>query len=310
MPDKATRRDFLKTAAVGAAVASLAEQVLAQTTPAGRHRPARRASSAAPAQRVSILCLGGWHIGSVKDDAEAIRIMHAAIDEGITFFDNAWDYHDGRSEELMGKALAEGGRRQKVFLMTKNCARDDDGHAAAPGRQPAPAADRPHRPVAVPRDQLRQRPGLDRSRRAACARRWRPRRRARSASSASPATSIPHIHLKMLAKPHDWDTAQMPVNVWTRTTAASRREVVPEACGRNVGVIGMKSFGGSHPPAGSIDGAGLHRRECYRYALSQPVAVAGRGHRRRLEHLEAGHRARARVQAAERRREGAAASRA
>ena len=58
------------------------------------------------AERVSILCLGGWHIGSVKDQTEAIRIMHAAIDEGLTFFDNAWDYHDGGSEEIMGKALA------------------------------------------------------------------------------------------------------------------------------------------------------------------------------------------------------------
>ena len=77
-------------------------------------------------QRVSILCLGGWHIGSIEDDAEAIRIMHAAIDEGMTFFDNGWDYHDGGSEEVMGRALADG-RRDKVFLMTKNCERDYEG---------------------------------------------------------------------------------------------------------------------------------------------------------------------------------------
>ena len=76
---------------------------------------------------MSILGLGGWHIGYVKDDNEAIRIMHAAIDEGLTFFDNAWDYHDGRSEELMGKALAMDGRRKRVFLMTKNCERDYAG---------------------------------------------------------------------------------------------------------------------------------------------------------------------------------------
>src|SRR5256885_9554722 len=74
---------------------------------------------------VSIICLGGWHIGQPAiGDAEAERIMHAAIDHGITFFDNAWDYHDGRSEEIMGKALATGGRRQKIFLMSKNCGRD------------------------------------------------------------------------------------------------------------------------------------------------------------------------------------------
>ena len=63
---------------------------------------------------VSILCLGGWHIGSVKDKDEAVKIMHAAIDEGMTFFDNCWDYHDGGSEEIMGKALAaDGGKWRK-----------------------------------------------------------------------------------------------------------------------------------------------------------------------------------------------------
>lgn len=51
-----------------------------------------------------MICLGGWHIGDVKDKKEAVKIMHAAIDEGLTFFDNAWDYHDGGSEEIMGEA--------------------------------------------------------------------------------------------------------------------------------------------------------------------------------------------------------------
>lgn len=68
-----------------------------------------------------MLALGGAHIGRVgqKDRAEAIRMMHAAIDGGLTFFDNAWDYHTGWGEEMMGLGL-DGGWRQKVFLMTKN----------------------------------------------------------------------------------------------------------------------------------------------------------------------------------------------
>src|SRR5438105_15519963 len=74
--------------------------------------------------RVSILALGGWHIGAVKDKAEAVRMMHTAIDEGLNIFDNAWDYHDGGSEEVMGQALAAPGKRDQVFLMTKNCGRD------------------------------------------------------------------------------------------------------------------------------------------------------------------------------------------
>ena len=118
----ASRRKFLQGSATAASAAALAKQVLAQTSAAtATGLPTRVLGRTG--QRVSILCLGGWHIGSVKDDNEAVRIMHAAIDEGLTFFDNAWDYHDGHSEEVMGKALV-GGKRQKVFLMTKNCERD------------------------------------------------------------------------------------------------------------------------------------------------------------------------------------------
>jgi aryl-alcohol dehydrogenase-like predicted oxidoreductase len=123
MPE--SRRKFLQGGAQVVSVAALAKEVLAQTSTAtATGLPTRVLGRTG--QRVSILCLGGWHIGSVKDDNEAIRIMHAAIDEGLTFFDNAWDYHDGHSEEVMGKALV-GGKRQKVFLMTKNCERDYAG---------------------------------------------------------------------------------------------------------------------------------------------------------------------------------------
>jgi uncharacterized protein len=124
--DTTTRRDFLKQAAAGAALATLAEEVLAQTSGASATGLPTRVLGRT-GQRVSILCIGGWHMGTLKDDAEAIRLLQTALDEGITFFDNSWDYHDGRSEELMGRALAEGGRREKVFLMTKNCERDYDG---------------------------------------------------------------------------------------------------------------------------------------------------------------------------------------
>jgi len=61
------------------------------------------------------------------DERESIRIMHAAIDLGVDFFDNAWEYHDGYAEEAMGRALAIDGKRKQVFLMTKNCERDYDG---------------------------------------------------------------------------------------------------------------------------------------------------------------------------------------
>ncbi len=77
---------------------------------------------------VSILALGGWHIGVPKTEREATRLVHAAIDGGITFMDNAWDYNEGVSETRMGKALV--GRRDKVFLMTKACPHGRDARTA------------------------------------------------------------------------------------------------------------------------------------------------------------------------------------
>ena len=78
--------------------------------------------------QVSALCFGGAHWGRIQDDAEAIRLLHAAIDAGVNFFDNAWEYNGGRSEELMGKALQ--GKRQQVVLMTKVCSHGRDKKVA------------------------------------------------------------------------------------------------------------------------------------------------------------------------------------
>src|SRR5262245_11359526 len=68
---------------------------------------------------VSILGVGGYHLGSMKSRREAVWIVQAAVDAGLTFLDNAWEYHEGRSEEIMGAALR--GRRHAAFLMTKVC---------------------------------------------------------------------------------------------------------------------------------------------------------------------------------------------
>jgi len=70
-------------------------------------------------ERVSILGLGGYHLGTMPSLQAATALVHEAIDAGVNFFDNAWEYHDGRSEEWLGAALQ--GRRDKVFLMTKVC---------------------------------------------------------------------------------------------------------------------------------------------------------------------------------------------
>src|SRR5512138_1158085 len=113
-----SRRDFLAGAAAAAAVSAQA-----QTSSTGiPTRPLGRTGV-----RVSMLGLGGHHQARPKDENESFRMVHTAIDAGITFMDNEWDYHDGRAEEVMGKALAMDGYRKKVFLMTKVCDRDYAG---------------------------------------------------------------------------------------------------------------------------------------------------------------------------------------
>jgi aryl-alcohol dehydrogenase-like predicted oxidoreductase len=260
-----TRREFLATATAALAVGALAERVLAQQSSASATGLPTRVLGRT-GQRVSIVCLGGWHLGSIKDDAEAIRLVHTALDEGLTFMDNCWDYHDGHAEEVMGRALE--GRREKAFVMTKNCERDYAGsmrcledslrrlrtdhldlwqfHEMVYDNDP---------------DWVFEKGGL---------------KAALEAKKAGKVRYIgftghkdPRIHLKMLGKPYDWDSAQMPMNVLDAHYRSFQRDVVPVCLQKNVGVIGMKGFGGGN---GIARGAGLSAAEAYGYALSMPVA--------------------------------------
>jgi uncharacterized protein len=265
--DTTTRRDFLKQTAAGAALATLAEDVLAQTSGASATGLPTRVLGRT-GQRVSILCIGGWHLGTLKDDTESIRLMQAALDEGITFFDNSWDYHDGRSEELMGRALAEGGRRDKVFLMTKNCERDYDGSMKcledSLRRLKTDRVDlwQFHEMVYDnDPDWVFEKGGI---------------KAAMDARKAGKVRFIgftghkdPRIHLKMLGKPFDWDSAQMPINVMDAHYRSFQTQVVPVCLEKKVGVLGMKGYGGQ----GNMAKAGLTAAEAYRYALSMPVTT-------------------------------------
>ena len=82
-------------------------------------------------EQVSAIGLGGFHLGKPGvEEAESIRLIHAAVDRGITFMDNSWDYNEGQSEIRMGKALSQARYRQKVFLMTKIDGRSRDAAAS------------------------------------------------------------------------------------------------------------------------------------------------------------------------------------
>ena len=262
-----TRREFLiETAASGIALSGLARDVLASQQPAGAAGlPTRLLGRTG--ERVSILCLGGWHIGSVRDPAEAIRIMHAAVDEGVTFFDNCWDYHDGGSEEIMGRALADG-RRDKVFLMTKNCERDYQGSMKC--------LDDSLRRLRTDRIDLWQFHEIIYDNDPEWVFEKGGMKAALEARKAGKVRYIgftghkdPRIHLAMLGKPFDWDACQFPVNALDVHYRSFQKQVLPVCLKNRVGAIGMKGFGGGN---GIARQAGLTPAEAYRYALSQPIA--------------------------------------
>ncbi len=119
------RRDFLRTSAAAAAATTV------PSAPAQTSAPTRRPESPSmiyrelgrTGERVSAIGLGGFHIGKQQDPQESIRLIRSALDRGITFLDNCWDYNDGLSEVRMGQALRDG-YRQRAFLMTKIDGRD------------------------------------------------------------------------------------------------------------------------------------------------------------------------------------------
>lgn len=260
-----TRRDFLKTALTGLAMGS--SVVAAQEeSPAGV--PTRPLGSTG--ERVTIIALGGWHIGSVPDDDEAIAIMHEAIDQGLTFFDNCWDYHDGHSEEVMGRALATGGRRDKVFLMTKVCGRDY--------KTAKKHLEDSLRRLRTDRLDLWQFHGM----------KWdddpdlifAENGAVKAALEAKKAGKVrylgftghkdPKFHLAMLARDFTFGTVQMPLNVLDPHYHSFQKNVLPVCNKRKIGVLGMKGLG-------SQDGRiatelGLSAETCRRYSLSLPIA--------------------------------------
>jgi uncharacterized protein len=269
-PQDHSRRDFLQTTlAAGAALGLAGAAEAAEDEGSSKGLPVRPLGRTGV--KVSLICLGGWHIGSVKDKNEAIKIMHAALDEGLTFFDNAWDYHDGGSEEIMGKALAMGGKRKKCFLMTKNCARDARGT-------------RQHLEDSLRRLQtdhldLWQFHEINYDNdpdwileRGALAEALKAQKEGKVRFIGFTGHKDPHIHLKMLGK-HDWDTVQMPINACDFFYRSFIHNVVPAANKRNIACIGMKSLGGGSDGKGRFPSAHVcEANEARRFSLSQTIA--------------------------------------
>jgi uncharacterized protein len=141
-----TRREFVKLAAATTIAVGAGSITSAAASKDGvPYRPLGRTG-----ERVSAIGLGGYHIGKQADEQESIRLIRGAIDGGITFMDNCWDYHGGASEIRMGKALRDG-YRERVFLMSKIDGRHGICRLTDRG-MPATATNRSHRPDAIPRN--------------------------------------------------------------------------------------------------------------------------------------------------------------
>ncbi len=223
---------------------------------------------------VSILALGGWHIGAPDTDAAAVRLVHRAIDAGITFLDNAWDYNEGLSETRMGQAIAD--RRGQVFLMTKVCTHGRDGKVAM--RQLEQSLKR------LKTDYLDlwqihevvfdDEPARHFARGGVVEALDRAREQGKVRFVGFTGHKDPRLHLEMLSHDYTWDACQLPVNCFDASFRSFEQRVVPELVRRGIAVIGMKSFGG--------DGRALKAKvvtpaDALRYAMSLPVATVVSG---------------------------------
>ena len=225
-------------------------------------------------EMVAAMGLGGYHLGDVGTEREAVRIIHEAVDAGLTFMDNAWEYHEGKSEERMGKALI--GRRDRVFLMTKVCTHGRDARVAM--RQLEDSLRRLKtdyidlwqvHELAFYNDPERHfAPGgviaaLDRA-----------KEQGKVRFVGFTGHKDPAIHLRMLSYDYPFDTVQLPLNCFDASFRSFEREVLPELDRRGIAAIGMKSLGGEGT---MVSRKAVTAEEALRYAMSLPVATTVSG---------------------------------
>lgn len=270
-----TRREIIKRAALGFAATGIAPQVWSSTSMGDI--PMRILGKTG--EKVPMLALGGHHIGRIDDDRESIRLIRQAIDMGVTFLDNAWCYHDGRSEELMGNALLDG-YRKKAFLMTKVHGRDKKTAL----KHLEESLKRFHTDVIDlwqfhdiredDPDKIFAKGGA-----------------VETAEAAKKAGKVRYLgftghnnykwHRKMLEFDYDWDTVQMPINALDPHYKSFIKNVLPILVERNIGIIAMKTMA-----AGNLLKTGaVTVEEELRYVWSLPVSTIVSG-MAELNHLK------------------------
>jgi len=262
-----TRRQFVKTAMAAGVVASTGA-AWAEETRKGEmiYRTLGRTG-----EQVSAIGLGGYHIGEPKDENESIQIIRTAIDRGINFLDNCWDYHDGGSEIRMGKALRDG-YRDKVFLMTKIDGRTRES-AAKQIDESLKRLQTDHIDLMQFHEIIRMEDPVRIFEGGAMDAMQQAKRTGKIRFIGFTGHKDPRIHLKMLetAAIHKFrfDTVQMPLNVMDAHFRSFEHLVLPELLRERTGVLGMKPMGG-----GVILTSNLVKPiECLHYALNLPTSV-------------------------------------
>jgi aryl-alcohol dehydrogenase-like predicted oxidoreductase len=261
------RREFLKRAAATTVVTSLSSQLAQSTADSFPYRVLGHTG-----EKVSVIGLGGYHIGMGSDEQESIRIIRTALDGGINFLDNCWDYNGGVSEERMGKALRDG-YRQKAFLMTKI-----DGQTKQAATQQLEESLRrlqtDHIDLLQFHEVIRDTDparifGEGGSMEVALA----ARKQGKVRYIGFTGHKSPDIHLKMLntafAHQFTFDAVQMPLNVMDAHYDSFEKKVLPVLVKHNIGVLGMKPMG----DAVILRSKTASAIECLHYAMNLPTSV-------------------------------------
>jgi uncharacterized protein len=220
--------------------------------------------------QVSAIGVGGHHLGDLPTVDDAIRLVHEAVDAGITFFDNCWEYYNGKTENWLGQALE--GRRDKVFLMTKVCTHGRSMRLALQ------MLEQSLRRLRTDHLDLWQIHGIVYDNDPELAYAAEGVLEAFDQAKAQGKTRFvgftghkdPAFHLKMLELGYPFDTVQMPLNPFDAGFHSFEQQVLPEVNWRGMAALGMKSMGGT---AWAVKNGVVTAEELLRYAMSLPVAV-------------------------------------
>ena len=220
--------------------------------------------------QISALGLGGHHLGAAENEKTAVEIVHQAIDGGVTFFDNCWEYNEGKSENWLGKGLK--GKRDKVFLMTKVCTHGRDGSLAMQ------MLEQSLRRLQTDHLDLWQIHGVSFGNDAELF--MRPGGAAEALVKAKKAGKVrfvgftghkdPEFHLDMLNTNFPFDAVQMPLNPFDANFRSFEKEVLPVLLQRGIAPLAMKPIGGKGEP---VQKGVFTAEELLRYSMSLPVST-------------------------------------